>query len=177
MPTSENLLQICPGPASFAIISNVLQLLPSSLFLYLLLVFFIMFRNTMPTMRTVGVTRSLATSAPARLRPRDSSSSSTSASQPVFRKDLPPAPAPPSRPAPTSFRSTPNSAASGASPTSASAPGKRDGGKPGSVYASYKALPYRTKLVFWTGGASKLPFPRFFSGLKLPKGSQNEMLN
>ncbi|KAJ9475996.1 hypothetical protein PHBOTO_006071 [Pseudozyma hubeiensis] len=32
----------------------------------------------------------------------------------------------------------------------------RDGGKPGSVYHSYKSLPYNTKLVFWTCGANKL---------------------
>ncbi|KAF6767233.1 hypothetical protein PSEUBRA_003386 [Kalmanozyma brasiliensis GHG001] len=80
------------------------------------------------------------------LRPRGPAS--PSASQPVLKGDARPAPSPPARPSP-SPRPSP-SLPSAPSPTP---PPTRSGGKPGSIYASYKALPYNTKLVFWTGGA------------------------
>ncbi|GAC75320.1 hypothetical protein PANT_15d00017 [Moesziomyces antarcticus T-34] len=60
------------------------------------------------------------------------------ASQPVLQKDAPP---PPTRRSPVQ------------SPPPQPQPEKR-GGKQGSVYASYRALPYNTKLVFWTCGAT-----------------------
>lgn len=84
--------------------------------------------------------------------PSPSSSSSSAAAvqaaaRPVFKKDVPPLP-PVSQPA------------------SASVAPAQDvpvrGGKPGSIYASYKALPYNTKLVFWTCGASKSTSPSLF---------------
>lgn len=113
----------------------------------------IMFRITPSTTRSI-LTRSLSTSAPSRLRPRETLS--TSASQPVFKKDLPPQPRPPTRPLPSSPRSAPTP--SGADRGKG---GKEEvkGGKPGSIYASYKALPYNTKLVFWTCGAGKSFLP------------------
>ncbi len=85
--------------------------------------------------------RSLCTSSVRLLRPR--TSTRTSASQPVLQKNAPP---PPTRRSPVQ------------SPPPQPQPGKR-GGKEGSVYASYRALPYNTKLVFWTCGASKSPPP------------------
>ncbi|SPC62090.1 uncharacterized protein UHOD_20921 [Ustilago sp. UG-2017b] len=87
--------------------------------------------------------RSFATTTPARLK-RQGASASTSASQPVFKKDLRSPPAPPARSLPS-----PVSASDYGSPSA----GRRLGGKVGSIYASYQALPYRTKLVFWTCGA------------------------
>ncbi|TKY88047.1 hypothetical protein EX895_003143 [Sporisorium graminicola] len=89
-------------------------------------------------------------------RPRDAASA-PSASQPVFKKDAPAAPAPPARPARPVRPTAPAPAARSDTPAGASAgataSGGRSGGKKGSVYASYKALPYNTKLVFWTCGA------------------------
>ncbi|CBQ70182.1 hypothetical protein sr16387 [Sporisorium reilianum SRZ2] len=80
-------------------------------------------------------------------RSRDPAASA-SASQPVFKRDAPPAPAPPARPTrPVSATSTPTASAGAGNGSG------RSGGKKGSVYASYKALPYNTKLVFWACGA------------------------
>lgn len=96
-------------------------------------------------------------SSSSRLASRTSrSNASTSASQPVLKRDAPAAPSPPFRPTPSPTPPvTPTS-------TSSAAGGKvRDGGKPGSVYHSYKSLPYNTKLVFWTCGASKSFSPPF----------------
>ncbi|ETS64305.1 hypothetical protein PaG_01148 [Moesziomyces aphidis] len=95
--------------------------------------------------------RSLSTSSVRLLRPR--TSTPTSASQPVLQKNAPP---PPTRRSPVQ------------SPPPQPRPGKR-GGKEGSVYASYRALPYNTKLVFWTCGA-------MFAGLGLLAADKLEQL-
>ncbi|SNX87488.1 uncharacterized protein MEPE_06198 [Melanopsichium pennsylvanicum] len=85
-------------------------------------------------------------------------STSTSASQPVLKNDAPPTPAPPSRPS-GQARQGPNYAATTTTTTTFDntrghgRETKRNGGKEGSVYASYKSLPYNTKLVFWACGA------------------------
>ena len=95
--------------------------------------------------RMASAVRGFGTSAKVMVsRPRASSSEATSASQPVFKKDAPPAPAPrrPTQPKRPEQPAT-------------DSPTARRGGKEGSVFASYKALPYNTKLVFWTCGASK----------------------
>ncbi|CDS00850.1 uncharacterized protein SPSC_00183 [Sporisorium scitamineum] len=85
-------------------------------------------------------------------RTRDPSSAS-SASQPVFKKDAPPAPAPPTRPA-RPVRPLPPTSPSRSEVLNGGNAGENvRGGKKGSVYASYKALPYNTKLVFWACGA------------------------
>ncbi|KAJ1042094.1 hypothetical protein NDA11_005401 [Ustilago hordei] len=103
-----------------------------------------MLGKAMTILPSATARRSFATTTAVRLK-RQGASASTSASQPVFKKDLRPPSAPPARSLP--------------SPLSASdyafalEEGRRSRGKVGSIYASYQALPYRTKLVFWTCGA------------------------
>ncbi|SPO29144.1 uncharacterized protein UTRI_06093 [Ustilago trichophora] len=75
-------------------------------------------------------------------------------SQPVLKKDLRPVPAVPVRCTGSSRTVTPTSANGvGGGGGSVGEKVKRDGGKEGSIYASYRALPYNTKLVFWACGA------------------------
>lgn len=124
---------------------------------------------TSSNMATRSVRTLYTTARRTALRPRDNTPSSSSASQPVFKRDAPPAPAPPARPTSTPAPSAPST------PTpAASAGSKRSGGKPGSVYASYRALPYNTKLVFWTCGASKFPtLPSHIRGLLTDRGDDS----
>lgn len=90
-------------------------------------------------------------------------SSSSAASQPVFKKDLPPVPGPPLRGSVSNRTVTPMTVGGTRGEKEKEkekGKGKRDGGKEGSIYASYRGLPYNTKLVFWACGASKFfPFP------------------
>lgn len=100
--------------------------------------------------------RQLSTSAPrlapSRLRSRPSdSASSTSASQPVFKRNTRPPPPAPIRP----IRSTTPPTTPQSKSQEAEEVNQGRGGKKGGILSSYKALPYNTKLVFWTCGAGK----------------------